>query len=261
MLSATSRPAARLLHDLPEVWCADQLAQAELPVVASGHPALDAHLPAGGWPLGALVEVLQSFAEQHAWQLLLPALVQALRTQAGPVVLVGAPREPFGPALRAQGLSPERLLWVRADLPAQRLWAAEQALRCAEVAAVLAWLPQARSAELRRLHMAAQQQGRLLFVLRPLRACNEATPAVLRLKVQGVDALQVTLLKRRGPPLTTPITLSAHPPRLAALLALRQGAVAKPPSVQPRAAVRSPALRAVALHPGSHHVLDRTAAF
>lgn len=257
MSSVSSRPAARLLPDLPEVWCADQLAQAEAPVLSSGHAALDAHLPGGGWPLGALVEVLQGFAEQHVWQLLRPALVQATQGQPGPVVLVGAPREPFGPALRAQGLAPERLLWVRAELPAQRLWAAEQALRCAEVAAVLAWLPQARNAELRRLHMAAQQQGRLLFVLRPLRARHEASPAVLRLQVQGVDLLQVELLKRRGPPLSAPILLPAHPPRLAALMALRQGAAVAPPGDTP---VRAPALRVVASHRVSHHVLDRAAA-
>ena len=61
------------------------------------------------------------------WQLLLPALAQG--GQGGPVVLVGAPWVPFGPALAAQGLPPERLLCVQADAPAARLWAAEQALR------------------------------------------------------------------------------------------------------------------------------------
>ena len=65
---------------------------------------------------------------------------------------------PSGPACRRRACRRERLLCVRAEKPAARLWAAEQALRCAEVAAVLAWLPQAKSAELRRLQMAAQQQ-------------------------------------------------------------------------------------------------------
>jgi protein ImuA len=60
------------------------------------------------------VEVLQARPGLHVWQLVLPALAQVVRAQPGPVVLVGAPFEPFGPALAAQGLPGERLLWVRA---------------------------------------------------------------------------------------------------------------------------------------------------
>ena len=103
----------------------------------TGFGLLDAVLPGAGWPLGSMVEILQEQPHQHAWQLLLPALAQAARQQAGPVVLVGAPFQPFGVSLAAQGLPAERLLWVRTDQPAARLWAAEQALRCADVIALL----------------------------------------------------------------------------------------------------------------------------
>ncbi|AEG92580.1 translesion DNA synthesis-associated protein ImuA [Ramlibacter tataouinensis] len=206
----------------PDVWRLRELAT-ESRTLPSGHPALAAQLPGGGWPLDGMVEVLQARPQQHVWQLLLPALVQAAGQQAGPVVLVGAPFEPFGPCLAAQGLACDRLLCVRADPPAARLWAAEQALRCAEVAAVLAWLPQAAAAELRRLHLAAQQRQRLLIVFRGLRARHQASPARLRLLAEGVEALQVHILKRRGPPLATPVVLPAWPARLAALLAARKG--------------------------------------
>jgi protein ImuA len=232
---------------LPDVWRVDELAAQEA-VLPSGHPLLDRYLPGGGWPLGSMVEVLQQRAGQHVWQLLLPALAQATSRQAGSVVLVGAPYEPFGPSLQAQGLSPERLLCVRAEKPAARLWAAEQALRCAEVAAVLAWLPQAKSAELRRLHMAAQQQGRLLFVFRGLNARHDSSPARLRLLVDGVDTLELHILKRRGPPIETTLPLPACSARLAALLEARK---ARAPTV--------PAAPAIPLQ-RSLHVLDRTAA-
>ena len=53
--------------------------------------------------------------------------------------------QPFGPALIARGLPAGRLLWARTDALGARLWAVEQALRCASVAAVLAWLPAARA--------------------------------------------------------------------------------------------------------------------
>jgi protein ImuA len=210
-------------------------------VLPTGFSPLDAVLPGGGWPVASMVEVLQARNGQHAWQLLLPALAQATRLQPGPVVLVGAPFQPFGPSLAAQGLPVERLLWVRTDKPAARLWAAEQALRCADVVALLAWLPQARSAELRRLHMAAQQHGKLLFVFRGLNVRNDASPAHLRLQLQGQETLKVHILKRRGPPLDAPVLLPALPARLAALLQARnnKSALPAPPSVPSIAIERS----------------------
>jgi len=212
------------------VWHADALARATGATVASGHAVLDAQLPGGGWPVGGLSEILQSHSGQHEWRLLLPALVQPdLRGRASaPVVLVGAPHLPFGPGLLAQGLATRRLLCVRAATPVQRLWATEQALRCAEVSAVLAWLPQVRSDALRRLQIAALAHQKLLFVMRPAQAQLEASPAVLRLLVGTApaadgawpDALQVQVLKRRGPPLAQTLVLMARPARLAVLLAL-----------------------------------------
>jgi protein ImuA len=210
------------------VWRADELARNTGATRATGHAALDAALPGGGWPVGALVEVLQPQAGQGEWRLLLPALV--MRTQPGQppgaLVLVNPPHRPFVPGLAAQGLDAARLLVLQgpalASDAAARVWACEQALRCAGVAAVLAWLPQVRPEQLRRLQMAAHNFQQSLFVMRPLAAQHEASPAVLRLLLEageGADALTLRLLKRRGPPLTMPLVLPARPERLQALLA------------------------------------------
>ncbi len=219
-----------LAHVHPGVWHADALATPAGRVLATGDAALDAQLPGGGWPLGALSEILQPDGVHSEWRLLLPALA---RSGTAAVVLVGAPYMPFGPALHAQGLRPQRLLWVQAQVSAQRLWAAEQALRCAEVDAVLAWLPQARADQLRRLQMAAAEFDKLLWVLRPEQAQHESSPAVLRLLVGladadadadagSPDALTVRVLKRRGPPLAHVLQLHARPAWLAGLLAASQ---------------------------------------
>ena len=240
-------PDARndILSRLPHVWRLEDLAREEA-TLSSGHADLDACLPGGGWPLGHLVELLQERPESHVWQLVLPALVRALDRRSGPVVVIGAPQMPFAPALAAQGLKAPRLLQVQADRPPALAWAAEQALRCADVVAVMAWLPQARQAEMRRLQVAAQQQRQLLFVMRGVQVRRDASPARLRLLLAGQeDAMQVHLLKRRGPPLESPLQLPAWPARVQALLAARRRQVIAP---------------AVPTLPRRSHVLDRPVA-
>ncbi|MES3003918.1 MAG: translesion DNA synthesis-associated protein ImuA [Pseudomonadota bacterium] len=238
---------------MPHVWRTPELARVEERLVPTGHRKLDAHLPGGGWPVGSLVELLQEPAGPHVWQLLLPGLAQAIGQKAGPVVLVAPPFEPFIPSLAAQGLPGDRLMCVKADKPSARLWAAEQALRCADVVAVMAWLPRSKSTELRRLHLAAQQHDKLLFVMRGLDVRGDSSPARIRLLLEGTETLQLHILKRRGPPLEKAITLPAHSARVAALLAARQGRASQ---TQPPPVTTPPV---VAL-PRRSHALDRTAA-
>ncbi|PQA76794.1 translesion DNA synthesis-associated protein ImuA [Rhodoferax sp. TS-BS-61-7] len=218
---STGSPDPQDIH--ADVWHAHALAGSPQVVQPTGDALLDAQLPGGGWPVGALVELLQPAGVHSEWRLLLPALA---RCGQGPVVLVGAPYLPFVPALAALGLRASRLLAVGA-VQDGRLWATEQLLRCAEVDAVLAWLPQARSDQLRRLQMAAAEHHKLLFVMRPASLQADASPAALRLVLQpqppaqspGLDALAVHIVKRRGPPLAQPLQLQARAARLAVLLA------------------------------------------
>ena len=235
------------------VWRADALAEAASAdggVLPSGHALLDAQLPGGGWPLGALSEVLQAPGDAAEWRLLLPTLSTLNRS----VVLVGAPHLPFGPALAAQGLDLRRLVQVQASTVAQRLWAAEQALRCSEVAALLVWLSQVRSEHLRRLHLAAQAHRCWLCVFRPASAQGESSPAVLRLLLGAAagpptasspdDDLAVQILKRRGPPLAEVLQLPARPVALHAVLALSAVPLASAAGwvEPPRSAVSAPQL-------------------
>ena len=225
------RPSLRVAFDLPSsvpgVWHADALGAGQQQVLPTGSAQLDAQLPGGGWPIGALSEVLQPAVGLHEWQLVLPALAQATARRRGTVVLVAPPCEPFGPSLQAQGLLADRLCLVRADSATSALWAAEQALRCRDVLAVMAWLPQAQPAALRRLQLAAAQHEQLLWVFRPAHVAPQASPALLRLLVQGLalpgDAaaspgMQVQILKRRGPPLAQGLDLPGCHPLLAQVL-------------------------------------------
>jgi len=164
----------------------------------------------------------------------------------------------------SHGLPVESLLWIRSEAASARLWACEQALRCADVAAVLAWLPQARMGDLRRLQLAAAQHESLLFVLRPAASASSTSPARLRLQValceEDRSRLDVHILKRRGPPLASPIQLPACSERMAALLAasqlrrkLRRQQQGVPQAIGTATVVR------IDLHQGIRHALDRVA--
>ena len=236
--------------------------------VDTGYAGLNQVLPGGGWPQGALIELLQPQAGLDEWGLLAPALAAVQLAAPGQLmVLVGPPCWPFGPALGARQLNMQRLLCVQAQAPANErgqgpalLWATREALQCADVAGVLAWLPEARSAHLRRLQMAAHAHNKLLFVFRPFRAQHESSPAPLRLLLEGATGeegeqgnLWVHVLKRRGPPLAAPVLLATRPARLAALLAASRERVRRrreeiAPVLAPSASPRSP-----------RHALDRTA--
>ena len=179
-----SRSAVPILDSL---WRASEMGTPASFTTPSGHPGLDAELPGGGWPAGQLSEVLQAQAGLHEWRLLLPAVRAA--SASGVVVLIGCPRWPNMAALAGQGIGLSRMLLVDAAKPAERLWAAEQALRCRELAALMVWLPQARPELLRRLQFSGQaaHQPRppLAFVFRPLAAQQDSSPAPLRLALRG----------------------------------------------------------------------------
>jgi protein ImuA len=222
--SPNLNPDIGALAHLDAVWRATELAPSQQPTVGSGFAQLDAELPNAGWPTGALIEILQTQAGSHEWRLLLPALRAC--GQQGRIVLVGSPHWPNLAALSSMGMPSGNLILVEASKPAERLWAAEQVLRCREVAALMVWLPQARSEQLRRLHLAsashANGQPRLVFAFRPAQAVQESSAAPLRLRLASGEQqqLEVQIIKRKGPALDKTLHLAAQLP---AVLALRSG--------------------------------------
>ena len=269
-INAQTRTA--LLNQLNHVWRAGELGSASAQTISTGYSALSRVLPGGGWPCGAMTEILQSQPGRHEWGLVAPALGELQAVSAvGLIALVGAPYCPFGPALGARRLDMHRLLninptqhdQVQKDSPAM-LWATREALQCADVCAVLAWLPEARSAHLRRLQISAQIHNKLLFVFRPLQALQDSSPAPLRLRLAGLPnadsatthSLQIDVFKRRGPLLSAPVLIDTRPPRLAALLAASRERIHQHEPERQRALFdMSEILRK------SLHALDRTASF
>ncbi len=214
------------------LWRGDQLGRAAgLSVRASGFAALDAELPGGGWPCQGVTELLCAQAGTLEWRLLAP-LWRRLSVDGLPVVLVAPPHRPHAPGLRALGLDERQWVWIDAEASAQRLWALEQLLRSRACGAVLAWLPQVRAAQVRRLQVLAAGARGPVFLCRPARAAQESSAAPLRLALQpGAGwTLQVDLIKRTGPPLARALVLEAVPGGLDGVLPARLRSPAETPA-------------------------------
>src|SRR5258706_5580543 len=90
------------LLDRPDIWRGQDLSRAGAPTVPSGFPELDAELPGGGWPAGALTEILPAHEGIGELRLLGPALA-GLSQRGLRLVWVSPPPPPHASALAAAG--------------------------------------------------------------------------------------------------------------------------------------------------------------
>ncbi|MDR7094303.1 translesion DNA synthesis-associated protein ImuA [Hydrogenophaga laconesensis] len=219
-LRSTTPPAVAMpAAVVAALWRGDQIGAPVSAVWPTGFDALDAQLPGGGWPGHGLTEILSPLSGSLEWRLLGPAL-RSICAAGQPVVVVGPPLPPHLPGLRFEGIDERRLVWVRADTPAERLWSAEQLIKAQACGALVAWLPRARAEQIRRLQVLAAGFDAPVFVCRPSRALRESSAAPLRVQATvGVDwELHVRIAKRKGPPLDDTLRLASVPGSLAAIL-------------------------------------------
>jgi len=164
----------------------------------SGFAELDASLPGGGWPVGAISELLLETMGIGELGLLLPALFRL--AQAGRYIAwIAPPYLPYAPALAQAGIALKRVLVVQTRGVQESLWATEQTLRCPAFGAVLSWPSGIVDKNVRRLQLAAEAGGTLGILYRPAEAAREHSPAALRLRLAPTSAgLAVDIHKCRG---------------------------------------------------------------
>lgn len=206
------------LLDARRVWRGSPVpAQAPTAEWPTGHAALDAVLPSGGWPASSLSEILLPADGVGELQLAWPLLARL--TRAGRiVVLVAPPYDVHAPAWAAAGLDLAHLHQVRAE-PRDALWAAEQCLRSGACGAVLCWPAKADDRALRRLQVAAEAGQCIGLAFRPLQAAINPSPAALRVAIDVPSATgprQLRVLKCRGAtvparPVVFPAAVPARP--------------------------------------------------
>ncbi len=148
-------------------------------VVSSGCAELDERLVRNGVAKGALLESLGAGDGAGAAFLAVNAARNAL-ADGGALVVVDV-QDSFYPSAAVRfGIASERMLIVRPSTEREALWACEQALRSAGVAAVLCWPEYLTPLAFRRLQLAAEEGGTLGLLVRSTRAQHEPSWADVR---------------------------------------------------------------------------------
>jgi hypothetical protein len=226
-------PSLLSLFSRALVWRGDA-SYAEREVERTCFTALDAALPGGGWPRGALTELLHEQDGLGELSLLMPLLARQSVQQR--IAFVSPPHIPYAPALVQAGIRLERLVIVQPSKAEDAWWTAEAMLRAGQFASVLFWPDKFDERRLRRLQSACEEGAGCGFVFHPLSAAPHASPAPLRLRVgscinggqsqtsqshPGCDAdvaaqvaagndsdyVHLTILKRRGSLVANPLVI------------------------------------------------------
>lgn len=180
----------------PKLWRAQE--QAQIKAEPTGYAALDQVLPGGGWPIGAVSEILHARIGVGELSLALPLLARLTQADRN-IALVAPPHLPHAPRLAASGIRLDRLLVVNPESETDALWSTELLLR-ASAGAVLLWIGRCGTQSLRRLQLAAEAGDGCALLLRPEMFASESTPSALRLRVRrdkmGSPCIEV--LKCRG---------------------------------------------------------------
>ncbi|HTH10819.1 MAG TPA: translesion DNA synthesis-associated protein ImuA [Acidovorax sp.] len=202
-------------HVLEAVWRGTEVSDSRCRTVSSGFAALDAQLPGAGWPTHSLTELLLPQAALCEWRLLAPAVTGFLEG-GGRIYLVAPPKEPCAAGLVQLGVEPTQLTWIEASTPVDRLWVTEQIVKSDPAGAVLAWLPQARPEQVRRLQVHAAACDAPIFLFRPAASLRDSSPSPLRVAVAPAPGwdLEIRIPKRKGSSLDEAIYVNAMPSNL-----------------------------------------------
>ncbi len=154
-------------------------------------PAIDHALPGGGLALGALHEVAGAGPEVEHGACAALFVAGILAHLRGPVLWAFGQADLFAPALAAVGLPPRRVVYVEAGKSV--LLAMEEALRQPGLAGVVGEVGKLGLTAARRLQLAAEASGTVVFALRRSHrfddpALDEPSAAVTRWRIAALPS-------------------------------------------------------------------------
>lgn len=160
----------------------------EVSVLPFDVAAIDAGLPGGGLPLGALHELGGAGTEGEDGAVAAAFLsgILARLSPERPVLWCLNRADLYPPGLALHGLAPSRLILVRAVNDQDTLWAMEEGLRNPHLAAVVGEMKSLPAQASRRLQLAAETAGVTGFALRRHSAAVAASSAVTRWRITAL---------------------------------------------------------------------------
>jgi hypothetical protein len=203
--SATSPAATRSFADHERHWQRFGVhrasRQADMPAMSTGWSALDRLLPGGGYPIGAVTELLSAGSGIGELSLVLHGL--SARMAARPqrqLALIDPPGMLHAAALAQAGIDCRRLPIVHCRDDGERVWCVEQMAHAQAFTAFVVWGDRLDTTALRRLQLAAEKAVCPVFVYRDIRRAAERSPAALRLAITATsEGQRLEVLKCRGP--------------------------------------------------------------
>jgi protein ImuA len=136
--------------------------------------AVDCWMPQGGLPVGCIHEVkAASLASALAFSSILSSRIAG---EQGNIVYIAPDRSLHPLGLLPYGIKLDRLLLVSVPRSQDLAWALLEALRCAQVSAVMAVLESADLTSSRRLQLAAEYSGATGFLLGRNSSASIAAP-------------------------------------------------------------------------------------
>ena len=203
-----------LLKSQPALWRGRDR-YAPQPSIPTGFNALDNALPAQGWNIGGVTELLVAQHGIGELSLLLPGLRHVIgHNNSSPsgtgawAAFVNPPHVPYAPAFSNAGIALERLLIINSADDTNTLWATEQLLRSGLFGAVVAWVNKSCAQRQRRLQLAAETGGSWAAVYRPLHARTEHSPVSTRICISM--QLQKDLQSTISPLSSSPPPFNSH---------------------------------------------------
>jgi len=162
---------------------------------------VEAAFPNGVFPLGAVHEMVCGNTEQAtASGGFVTGLLSVLMQNGGVCVWIGLSGNLFPSALKAFGVEPDKVIFIHLLKDKDVLWAMEESLKCAGLAAVIGELREIDFKQSRRLQLAVEHSRVTGFILRNQSEKIGSTACVARWKIKPLPSEQVDGLPGLGFP-------------------------------------------------------------
>ncbi|EHQ24477.1 ImuA family protein [Mucilaginibacter paludis] len=162
---------------------------------------IEAAFPNGIFPLGTMHELVCSNTEQAAASGgFITGLLSVLMQKGGACLWVSLSDNLFPSALKAFGIEPHRIIFIKLAKDKDVLWVMEEALKCPGLAAVIGELRTIDFKQSRRFQLAVEHSHTTGFVLRNASKKIESTAAAARWQIKPLPSEPVDGLPGLGFP-------------------------------------------------------------